>query len=379
MEKLVIERPAPEKVRPEAYHRNDGSRDIYSIRDVPIFQNMLFDTREEARNCITGDVNLVCHPESGLVVNRSFRPELMQYDAKYQNEQAVSAVFREHLDHVIAVVEKHFRGRSLIEVGCGKGHFLELLQRRGFRATGVDPAYEGSSPAVVKSYFSPELQLRADGIVLRHVLEHVQDPIGFLSRIRDANGGAGRIYIEIPSFEWICARRGWFDIFYEHVNYFRAVDFRRIFGSIQEIGHVFGGQYFYVIAELTSLRKAAPAPPDDLDFPADFLAGVQKHVRNLKSQDSTPTAIWGGASKGVTFALFMERAGARIDMVVDRNPAKHGKYLPSTGHRVHSPEEAMALLPPRSNVVVVNSNYLEEIRQATRDIFNYITVDRDFI
>jgi SAM-dependent methyltransferase len=378
MDRLVIEEVAL-KHRSQSSHSNPDCADLYSIEGVPIFQNMLFDTCEEARNCITGDVHLVRHAESGIVVNRSFRAELMQYDAKYQNEQAVSAVFREHLDQVCAVVEKHFTGRSLIEVGCGKGHFLELLQRKGFRATGVDPAYEGTNPAVIKDYFSPNLALRAQGIVLRHVLEHVEDPIGFLSKICDANGGAGRIYIEVPSFEWICQRRAWFDIFYEHVNYFSPADFRRIFGTIEEIGHVFGGQYFYVVAELASLRRAVPTPTDWLDFPSDFLAGVQKHVIYLKSQGSVPTAIWGGASKGVTFALFMKRAGAQIDMVIDKNPAKHGKYLPGTGHRVHAPDEAMALLPRRANIVVVNSNYLEEIRDATQDAFHYIPVDRDFI
>ncbi len=51
---------------------------------------------------------------------------------------------------------------------------------QGFKVTDLDPTYEGANPNVIKAYFSPEIGLRADGIILRHVLEHVQDPVEFL-------------------------------------------------------------------------------------------------------------------------------------------------------------------------------------------------------
>ncbi|MFZ1179571.1 MAG: hypothetical protein WAO15_25630 [Mycobacterium sp.] len=37
---------------------------------------------------------------------------------------------------------------GLVEVGCGKAYFLELLQSRGCSITGFDPTYEGENPAV---------------------------------------------------------------------------------------------------------------------------------------------------------------------------------------------------------------------------------------
>jgi SAM-dependent methyltransferase len=353
------------------------SGEIYSVRNLPIFQNSMFESRELARNCTMGDVNLVRDPDSGIFVNRAFRPELMEYDAHYQNEQAVSAVFRSHLDNVAEIIGEHFRGHSLIEVGCGKGHFLEHLQHSGYQITGVDPAYEGTNPSVTRQYFAPELKMRADGIVLRHILEHVKNPITFLNSIRDANGGAGKIYIEVPCFDWICARRAWFDIFYEHVNYFRISDFYRMFGVVHEAGKVFGGQYLYVVADLDSIRRRPGLWIDEFEFPTDFLAGVEHHARNLKSHGRSLAAVWGGASKGVIFTLFMERAGVRIDIVVDTNPAKQGKYLPGTGLKVYSPVEALEILPPRSNVIVMNCNYLAEIRNLTHGRFDYASADHD--
>jgi SAM-dependent methyltransferase len=333
----------------------------------------MFHSEEEAKNCTRGDVVLVRDLETGLTYNQAFRPELMQYDADYQNEQAVSAAFRRHLQRVLEIIRKHFQDSSLIEVGCGKGYFLEQLQAVGFKITGLDPAYEGSNPAIIREYFRPEIGLRADGIILRHVLEHVQDPVGFLSAVREANGGGGKIYIEVPCFDWICDHRAWFDIFYEHVNYFRLSDFHRMFGIVHEAGHTFNGQYLYVVADLATIGVPEYNETDSGKLPEGFLDTVSVYAAELGTGEKK-SAIWGGASKGVLFALFMQRAGAKVNMVIDINPAKQGKYLAATGLQVRSPDEATRRLPSGANVFVMNGNYLDEVRELTADQFNYLLV-----
>lgn len=357
-------------------------REIYRAEQLPVFQNRMFHSEQEARNCIKGDVVLVQDLETGLIFNQAFRPELMRYDADYQNEQAVSAVFQRHLQNMSELIVKHFETHSLIEVGCGKGYFLEQLQGLGFEVTGLDPTYEGSNPSVIKEYFSPGIGLQADGIILRHVLEHVQDPVGFLSNIRESNGGAGKIYIEVPCFDWICKHRAWFDIFYEHVNYFRLRDFDRMFGKIHESGHTFGGQYLYVVADLATIKMPTCDESDCFEFPKDFLETVNRYATRLSTTDRNTdkaSAIWGGASKGVIFALFIERAGAKIDIVIDINPAKQDKYLAATGLQVLSPVEAMRRLTPGADLFVMNSNYLNEIQELTAYQFNYLLVEHENI
>lgn len=353
-------------------------REIYRAEQLPVFQNRMFHSELEAKNCAKGDVVLVRDQETGLTFNRAFQPELMQYDADYQNEQALSAVFQRHLRNVSEVILKHFQEFSLIEVGCGKGYFLERLQTMGFKITGVDPAYEGSNPSVLRENFSPEIGLRADGIVLRHVLEHVQDPVGFLSSVRDANGGGGKIYIEVPCFDWICGHCAWFDIFYEHVNYFRLSDFHRMFGVVYEAGHTFGGQYLYAVADLSTIRTPECNEEDWIDLPEGFLDSVGAYAAELETGQNK-SAIWGGASKGVLFALFMQRAGAKVDMVVDINPAKQGKFLAATGLQVQPPGEAASRLPSGANVFVMNGNYLNEVRELTAYRFNYRLVENERI
>ncbi len=98
-------------------------KEIYRVEQLPVFQNRMFYSESDAVNCVKGDVVLVQDMQTGLIFNQAFRPELMQYDADYQNEQAVSQVFQKHLFDVVTLIQKHFNGYSLIEVGCGKGHF----------------------------------------------------------------------------------------------------------------------------------------------------------------------------------------------------------------------------------------------------------------
>ena len=356
--------------------RDEPLREVYRAEQLPVLQNRMFASSEAARACARGDVVLVQSEATGLVFNRAFRPELVEYDADYQNEQGLSAAFARHLDGVLDVMRRHFVGTRLVEVGCGKGLFLERLLGAGLDVTGLDPTYEGTNERVIREFFTPDVGIRADGVVLRHVLEHVQDPVAFLAGLREANGGRGTIYIEVPCLDWIASHHAWFDIFYEHVNYFWRVDFERMFGTVHEVGHSFAGQYLYVVADLATLD--APRRPRDDVFvlPPGFLSAIDESRERLRTGGSGARAVWGGASKGVIFALLMERAGVRIDTVIDINPAKQGRFLAATGLRVQSPVEAMAHLPAGADVFVMNSNYLDEIEALTGHRYRLFTIER---
>ncbi|MCT7990064.1 class I SAM-dependent methyltransferase [Laspinema olomoucense] len=352
----------------------ENYQEIYKAEQLPILQNRMFPTETEAKNCTKGDIILVQDLETGLIFNRAFQPELMDYDIDYQNEQAISKIFQNHLNQVKEIIQQHFAGQSLIEVGCGKGYFLEVLQKSGFQIYGFDPTYEGSNPDIIKDFFTPDIRIQGDGIILRHVLEHIHNPIEFCSKIRDTNGG-GKIYIEVPCFDWIIKHRAWFDIFYEHVNYFRMSDFYRIFDTIYESGYIFGEQYLYVVADLNTLKIPVNGPDDRIEFPEYFLDTVNRYANYLTSKPSPNSAVWGGASKGVIFSLFMQRFRAKIDIVIDINSVKHGKYLPATGIQVYPPEKAIKHLASGADIFVMNSNYLPEIIELTSNQYNYLTVE----
>lgn len=331
----------------------------------------MYDSKAEAINCPRGDIELVEDLHSGLVKNAAFQPELMTYDSYYQNEQATSTIFQMHLDEIADLVQRKMGREKLVEVGCGKGYFLEKLLGQGVDVVGFDPIYEGNNPRVTRKYFGPDLGMSGKGLILRHVLEHIADPVAFLHQLAQANSRQGLVYIEVPCLDWICEKRAWFDLFYEHVNYFRLTDFTRMFGRVLYADWVFGGQYLAIVADLATLHDPVIDNDNRASFPDDFSITLPTERRQNK------TVVWGGASKGVIFSLLCERAGFPVEKVIDINPAKQGKYLAATGLQVQSPDQALADLPDGSTIFVMNSNYLEEIRQLSQNKYNYVGMNND--
>jgi SAM-dependent methyltransferase len=345
---------------------------LYAQSSYPIFQNCVYETTEDAINCPKGEIKIIEDGKTGLIYNAAFNPDLLIYDKHYNNEQGLSPSFKQHLQKVAELIEGSLGKEALVEVGCGKGFFLEMLLERNIDVKGFDSTYDGDNPRIVKKYFNPDIiATPAKGLILRHVLEHIPNPYNFLCQLRDANGGGGLIYIEVPCFDWILHKRAWFDIFYEHVNYFRLNDFDRMFNRVIKKGRFFGGQYLYVVADLLSLREPLFSQSDAVDFPSDFL-----YRSNFEEKNRMPVCVWGGASKGVIFSMLRMRAGLIVDAVVDVNPAKQGKFLPATGLKVLSPERALADLPGDAVIYVMNSNYLQEIKEMSHNKFEYIGIDQ---
>lgn len=333
----------------------------------------MYESFDEAIDCPKGDIRLVEDLHSGLVYNELFKPEKMVYDRNYQNEQGGSYLFQEHLIGMTEIIKNTMGKKDLVEVGCGKGFFLEMLLKQGTDVTGFDPTYEGINPRIERRYFKAGLGIKAKGIILRHVLEHIQDPISFLMELKEANGGSGTIYIEVPCFDWICKNKAWFDVYYEHANYFRMSDFHRIFRNIIDSGIVFGGQYLYVVADLSSIELPVIDHLDRVVFPHDFLSKLSE------GKMVNPLIIWGAASRGVIFSFLKSSAGGGVDICIDINPEKQGKFIPATGLRVLSPDEGMSKLSEGSTIHVMNSNYLEEVKKMSNYSFNYVSIDHDGI
>ena len=352
---------------------------LYQQNRFPVLQNRVYSTEQEAKNCVLGDIDIVQNLETGLIFNAAFSQDLMVYDENYNNEQGVSEVFKEHLNWVAQVIEFNLGTENLIEVGCGKGFFLELMLKKGFDITGFDSTYDGENPKIVKRYFEPGIIKKpAKGLILRHVLEHIPDPVDFLFQLKKSNDDQGLIYIEVPCFDWIVENRTWFDLFYEHVNYFRLDDFKRIFGRIIECGHCFGGQYLYVIADLSTTHLPKFDETCLINFPKNFLMSLNPPQEKQLREDGGKHefVVWGGASKGVIYSLLRERIGLPIDLIIDVNPAKQGKYIPVTGLKVYSPDQAMMKLKDGASVYVMNSNYITEIKEMSNHRFNYVGVDK---
>ncbi|MCJ7626688.1 MAG: class I SAM-dependent methyltransferase, partial [Anaerolineaceae bacterium] len=242
---------------------------LFLRRDnVPIHQNFLFEEENQAINIARGALSIaICH-NCGFVFNADFDASLMLYTEKYENTQSYSSVFDKYLDDSIdyLVNKKGVKNCRVIEVGCGKGHFLRKLVELGENSgIGFDPSYIGpletSSGKLCfkrKFYDASSADLVADIIICRHVIEHIANPLNMLGTIRQAlaNSPHAQVFFETPDVEWIFKNQVVWDFFYEHCSYFSTPSIRLAFEKsgffVDDIKLFFGNQYFWVEARPTS-------------------------------------------------------------------------------------------------------------------------------
>jgi len=335
----------------------------------------------------------------GFVFNRSFDANLLSYGEDYDNSQNFSPAFVSHLNGLVhrLVHENGVSNCTIVEVGCGKGDFLQRLtapeefENHGF---GFDPAYvgpeqlnNGRTEFCRTFYDEDSSRIPADVVISRHVIEHVPEPRILLRSIRAALSSSpnARVFFETPCVEWILRNQVAWDFFYEHCSLFTQSSLARLFEEsgfhVKTVDHVFGGQYLWLEAGLTASVPASLSFSRRTNFAqlsAQILSmGTQygssearrnarwtQRVSRLAKQG--PIALWGAGAKGVTFANLIDRENTLFSCVVDTNPGKQGRFLAGTGHAIISPEALV-----RHNVhsvVVLNPNYLEEIRKTLSNL-----------
>jgi SAM-dependent methyltransferase len=350
--------------------------------DVPILMNRLYATAAAARAAQSGPLRLTRCADCGFTWNRDFRPELIVYDEDYENDQTCSGVFQAHVERLANDVIDAAAPLRYLEIGCGQGSFIGLVAgRAGSRlasAEGFDPAWrgaEGEGPfgaRIHKSYFvRASLQALAhepNVIVSRHTIEHVPDPIAFLSAIRDSLGpeADAAIFVETPCIDWILRHDAMQDFFYEHCSLFTAralaLALARCGFYAPVVAHVFGGQYLWARAGARSGAPSLPTPePLHIGLAAERRDPFVARWRLCAAQAASRgrCAIWGAGAKGVTFALMLDAGVQPFDHVVDINPAKQGLHLAGSGLAVLSPEQSVAR--GVASYFVMNPNYRDEI------------------
>jgi hypothetical protein len=350
----------------KAFYDNFSHGEHYNVvfrqSKVPIFQNKIYLNLEDAINAPYGSVELVQSEISGFIYNRNFDPTLMNYDVNYQNEQGTSKVFQNHLQSVFELLKSfEVSDKKIIEIGCGKGVFFEKMLKEGFNCIGFDPTYEGDNPNIIKEYFSEKYNnINADVIIMRHTLEHIPDPFTFIHTIATANNYSGRLFIEVPTFDWIAEKKAFWDIFFEHCNYFTEKSLSAMFDDAQT-GRLFGGQYIYLWADLSKLRKTIPQQNFTSYKNLVFDESLEQYKCVLSSTDSI--AIWGAGAKGSTFLNLLDPEASIVKYVIDINPVKQHKHIACTGHKIHPP--SILQENPVENVIIMNNNYFDEIKQIT--------------
>lgn len=332
-------------------------------------QNKLYLSRDDALNSPTASLDLTLDA-TGLVYNQLFDSSIVHYDHTYQNDQGFSAHFQSHLQFVCNFCLNYLTSVDslIVDIGCGKGGFVDVLRSNGYNAIGYDNTYQGDSPYIYNSFFSLESHHCGDLLTLRHVLEHIPSPWDFLDSIALSNDYQGHLYIEVPDLDWILQHKAYFDLFHEHVNYFTIDDFLRRFGSgVVAYSRSFGGQYLSIVIKLSSFRQVPlasfPPPSTTHNLINSFIQLSQLEASAYSSLNKYKDCVlWGAASKGVIFAAKCPTVmKSKLRYAIDINPSKHGYFMPLSGLEVLDPKSGIASLSSDTGVIILNPNYQQEI------------------
>ncbi len=359
---------------------------------MPANSCLLLESEDEAVRFPSGELRLGFCPGCGFISNTAFDASLAEYSGRYEETQAFSPRFVEFATSLASRwVDRHgLDGKTVFEIGCGKGEFLVMMAEAGIgRGIGIDPGVNPDridSPNAALLEWIPDFftaafgPIEADAVVCRHTLEHIQ-PVGdFLRLIRHAIGDRTDtvLLFELPDTKRVLDEVAFWDVYYEHCSYFSAGSLARLFErtgfEVLDISLAYDGQY--LLLEARPVPAGSPArlwPVDDL---ADLSAGVDwfavgfrdmtrrwtSRLEELRARGGT-AVIWGAGSKGVAFLV---ETGGHVAAAVDVNPYKHGMFMAGTGHQIIAPEELKTLQPDL--VVIMNPVYVHEIRSDIADL-----------
>lgn len=288
----------------------------------------------------------------------------------YAYFSSFSSSWVRHAERYVETIVSRFSlnvDSTVVEVAANDGYLLQFVAARGIPCYGIEPTASTAAAArsrgidVVQEFFGERLAeclatagRQADLMVANNVLAHVPDINDFVagfSRLLKPNGIAT---FEFPHLQHLIDEVQFDTIYHEHYSYLSLTALATIFptgglrifdveplpthgGSLrvfacrsdcaeyqeresvgamlrqEEVAGLRRGDYY------RRLQHDAEAIKHRL---LDFLLAARRNGKSIGG--------YGAAAKGNTLINFAGVRGDLLPWVVDRNPAKQGKYLPGS-------------------------------------------------
>lgn len=363
-----------------------GMSVFYEMNNVPVHSCLLLDDQKEALNFPKRNIALGFCESCGFIQNVIFDPAMLRYSSAYEEQQSFSPRFNVFAEELAQDLIQRYglRGKQIVEIGCGKGDFLVLICKLGQnRGVGVDPSYipervEAEGVKFIQDFYDERYSglTGGDMVCCRHTLEHIPDTYEFMKTVRRSVGNRQDcvVFFEVPDVGRVLREIAFCDIYYEHCSYFTLGSLARLFRktdfNVIRLAKAFDDQYLLLDSRPGNRTGAALKEEDDMDelrrdvefFRLNYSARLddwRQRIEQIRGKRQR-AAIWGSGSKCVSFLSTLGITD-EIDMIVDINPHRHGKYLAGSGKKISSPEALREYKP--DVVIAMNPIYCEEIGQ----------------
>lgn len=124
-----------------------------------------------------------------------------------KDELAWSRLMRMNFEKVSSFLNRNFPEKGkILDIGCGYGHFIELIRDYGWSAWGIDPSSKTIDCARKKGLNVIETTIDDalfpdslfDAVTMFYVLEHISDPFSALKKIFRMLKPEGILVIRVP-------------------------------------------------------------------------------------------------------------------------------------------------------------------------------------
>lgn len=264
-------------------------------------------------------------------------------------------------------------GDLVIDIGANDGSWLDCFRSHACEVLAVEPApgpariATGRGIPVIQDYFS-EQSVRESGLLteaprvvsMNYVFANIPDPLETLRGIAAISDDHTVISI-LTGYHPAQLAVGMFDyVYHEHVSYFSCQDFVRMADAIAYVvtyareTPLKGGSVHVEMQraiagrEQSSLFSTMLKREAWLDDPRDAQwTSTAALIRTTRDEIASALAaaradglpvIGYGASHSTTTLLYALGIETEVDVIVDDNPAKHGRFSPGTGVPVVSSE-----------------------------------------
>jgi len=291
----------------------------------------------------------------------------------------------------------------VVEVAANDGYLLQYVKARGIPCTGIEPTASTAAAArergipIVEAFFGSQLAeefarngRQADLVTANNVLAHVPDINDFVRGFAALLKPHGVATFEFHHVKQLIDGCQFDTVYHEHFSYLSMTAVDRIFSAgglvvfdVEELPTHGGSLRVFAQRADTGRQPRSQAVEAVLNAedsaglrdPA-YYQGFQDRVLKVKHDflsflltahaDGKAVAGYGAAAKGNTLLNF---AGVRPDLlafVVDRNPAKQGKFLP--GSRIPVVGEGKLEQARPDFVVILPWNLKDEVISEQADV-----------
>ena len=265
-------------------------------------------------------------------------------------------------------------GKKVIEIGCGQGEYLELMQESGVEAYGLEYSNDSVSRCLKRGLkVSPGFisdnpgrldNTPFDGFFILNFLEHLPDPSLALRAIFNNLTDQAVGLVEVPNFDMILAKGLFSEFISDHLLYFTRETLStalRLNGfeivDCKEIWHE------YIISAIVKKGRKL-----DLAYFHNHQAMIKNQIEEyIQSFKGKKIAIWGAGHQALAVIALAKLAG-KINYVIDSAPFKQGRFTPATHIPIVSPDSLKT--DPVDVVIVMAASYSDEVVRILRKKFD---------